>query len=241
MITPRATLARAVMLLGLCGFWAGLAMACRLFPGEFDWRYMTVSNLFSSRHNPPGHLWGSAGVVFCGVMGLLWVVLGITRPPATDWRDGLRESGLQALGFPLMTLAAALPAQWLIPKGHEWLAVIAFLALCSGLIKAWVQLILERYPRGSAHRRFRAIALAGAVLWPVAGAALTQGYLALFRPELPWVTLAWRAQRVPLLLSFALWEWFTCLTLSACLATLCLSRSLNGSNQILSASNGRRN
>lgn len=230
MSMSRGALTRTVMLLGLCGFWVGLALAYQNFPGEFDWRYMTVSNLFSIKHNPHGYLWGTAGVVLCGVLGMLWVVLGITQPPAMDWHRRLRESGLLALGFPVMALAAALPSAWLFPKGHEWLAVIAFLALCSGLVKAWVQWILRRGPRSGAHRGLRALSLAGAVLWPVVGAALTQGYLALFRPDLPWVTLAWRAQRVPLLLSFALWEWLTCVTLSACLATLCIARPASGSD-----------
>ena len=95
------------MLLGLCGFWAGLAMACRLFPGEYDWRYMTVSNLFSAKHNPTGHLWGAAGVILCGVMGMCWVVLGMRTAPTTAWRLSFQQSPLLVVGFPCMTLAAA--------------------------------------------------------------------------------------------------------------------------------------
>lgn len=197
-------------------------MACRHFPGEYDWHYMTVSNLFSAKHNPDGHLWGTAGVILCGFTGMCWVLLGIRRPPAAGWRARVRESRPLALGFPCMTLAAGLPNQWLIPKGHEWLAVIAFLALCSGLVQIWVQSNLQRFSATAAHRRLRAFALAGAVLWPVAGAALSQAYLALARPDLPWVTVAWREQHVPLYLSFALWEWLTCLLLSGCVVLLCL-------------------
>jgi hypothetical protein len=233
MPVSHGALGRALMLLGLCGFWAGLAMARRHFPGEFDWRYMTVSNLFSSKHNPGGYLWGTSGVALCGLLGMLSLALEITSRPATAWRTRIRSYGLLAVGFAFMTLAASLPSEWLVPKGHEWLAVIAFLALCSGLVGAWVRSILQRYPEYAAHRSLGAIASAGAVLWPVAGAALTQAYLALLRPDLPWVTLAWRAQRVPLLLSFAVWEWFTCLTLSACLATLCLTSPTNILNQAL--------
>ena len=51
-----------------------------------------------------------------------------------------------------MTLAAALRSEWLIPKGHDWLAVIAFLTLCSGLVRAWVQSILSRFPAPPAHQ-----------------------------------------------------------------------------------------
>src|SRR5208282_3029085 len=158
MSTSRDALARSVMLTGLLVFWLGLALACRHFPGEFDWRYMTVSNLFSSKHNPLGYLWGTAGVALCGVTGVIWVVLGITEYPAAHWRRRLRPAALLAVGFPVMTLAAALPSAWLVPKGHEWLAVIAFLALCSGSVRAWAQWMLQRYPQVPAQRRLRAIA-----------------------------------------------------------------------------------
>jgi hypothetical protein len=213
---------RVTMLLGLCGFWLGLGIACWRFPGEYYWHYMTVSNLFSAKHNPPGYLWGVAGIVLCGALGTCAVALGLGASSATGERRSLRHAPLLALGFPCMTLAAALRSEWLIPKGHDWLAVIAFLTLCSGLVRAWVQSILSRFPAPPPQRRARAIALMCVVLWPVAGAALTQAYLALARPELPWVTLAWREQHIPLYLSFALWEWLTCLVLSGCLAMLCL-------------------
>lgn len=223
MAVSHSALGRAAMLLGLCAFWIGLGMACWQFPGEYNWHYMTVSNLFSAKHNPTGHLWGAAGVILCGVAGVCWVGLGIRVPPAADLRLRLRESQLLTVGFPCMTLAAALPGDWLIPKGHDWLAVIAFLALCSGLVHTWVQSVMQRFPVWAAHRWRGALALAGMVLWPVAGAAATQGYLALVRPQLPWVTLAWREQNIPLYLSFALWEWLTCLVLSGCLVMICVA------------------
>ena len=134
----RSVLGRATMLLGLCGFWLGLGIACWRFPGEYDWRYMTVSNLFSAKHNPSGYVWGAAGVVLCGALGTCWVALGFGRSTTAVGCLRRRVSPLLAVGFPCMTLAAALPSEWLIPKGHDWLAVIAFLALCSGLVQAWV-------------------------------------------------------------------------------------------------------
>jgi hypothetical protein len=224
--SSQSALGRALMLLGLCLFWFGLALARWRFPGEYDWRYMTVSNLFSAKHNPIGHEWGAAGVILCGALGACWVVLGIRRPAAAGWRQRLRDAPLLALGFPCMMLAAALPNEWLFSKGHESLAVIAFLALCAGLVRAWIDAILQRLPGTPAQQRSRTLGLSCLVLWPVAGAALSQAYLALLQPELPWVTLAWREQAIPLYLSFAVWEWLTCLLLSACLAMLCLMPTL---------------
>jgi hypothetical protein len=223
MFAFRSVAGRAAMLLGLCGFWLGLAIASWEFPGEYDWRYMTVSNLFSAKHNPAGHWWGAAGLIFCGGAGICWVALGLRQPPAPGWGPRLRESWLLAVGFPCMVLAAALPSEWLVPKGHDWLAVIAFLTLCSGIVRAWVQATLQRYKVPITYRSACVFALACAVLWPVAGAALTQAYLTLNRPDLPWVSLAWRARQIPLYLSFALWEWLTCLVLSGCLAIICVA------------------
>src|SRR5580704_18028637 len=110
MSAARSTLARVLMWIGLCGFWVSLAIAYSQFPGDFDWRYMTVSNLFSSKHNPQGYLWGTAGVALCGLMGLLWVVVGAVRQPANCWRIDGRDSILLAVGFVFMVLAASLPA-----------------------------------------------------------------------------------------------------------------------------------
>jgi hypothetical protein len=42
-------------------------------------------------------------------------------------------------------------------------------------------------------------------------------------PQLHWVNLAWRAQGVPIYLSFAFWEWITCAVLSAYVVLLSLA------------------
>ena len=50
---------------------------------------------------------------------------------------------------------------------------------------------------------------------PVVITGITQAYLTWWRPDLPWVGLAWKTMGVSPLLSFALWEWVTCAVLSA--------------------------
>jgi hypothetical protein len=35
----------------------GIVVAKRLYPAEFDWRYMTLSTLLSPLRNPGGYLW----------------------------------------------------------------------------------------------------------------------------------------------------------------------------------------
>jgi hypothetical protein len=51
-------------------------------------------------------------------------------------------------------------------------------------------------------------------------AGLTQAYLALARPSLPWVSPAWRSLGVPLYLSFGVWEWISCVMFSLCLLVI---------------------
>ena len=58
------------------------------------------------------------------------------------------------------------------------------------------------------------------LLLPLVFAGLTQAYLALARPELPWVSPAWRSLGVPLYLSFSVWEWSSCVMFSLCLLAL---------------------
>ena len=43
------------------------------------------------------------------------------------------------------------------------------------------------------------------------------------RQDLPWVSLAWRARGVPVYISFAFWEWLTCLVLSAYMVILAVT------------------
>jgi hypothetical protein len=226
------------MLTGLCAFWAGLAIATLQFPGEFDWRYMTVSNLFSAKHNPSGFVWGAAGVASCGALGLCSLLCAQLQSGPGRGRSRLSQSALLLVGFSFMTLAALIPSRWLLAKGHDWLAVIAFLTLCGGLVRGAVSALLGSYPTATCRRHLLAVAFAGAALWPVAGAAMSQAYLALFRPELPWVTLAWREHHIPLALSFALWEWLTCLTLSACMAVLILNPATGVQRRANSSSPG---
>jgi hypothetical protein len=68
--------------------------------------------------------------------------------------------------------------------------------------------------------RLRAPILGSLPLVPLVLAALTQAYLALALPNLPWVSPAWRARGIPLYLSFAVWEWGSCVVFSMCLLVI---------------------
>jgi hypothetical protein len=74
---------------------------------------------------------------------------------------------------------------------------------------------VRRPERAGYDRRLYAGALAGAALTPVLLAGAVQAYVSYALPDLPWVSLAWRARSVPVYLSFALWQWITCVVFSA--------------------------
>jgi hypothetical protein len=64
--------------------------------------------------------------------------------------------------------------------------------------------------------------LAGAALSPVLLAGIAPAYVSQALPDLPWVGIEWRARGVPIFLSFAFWEWITCVVFSAYTVSLSL-------------------
>jgi hypothetical protein len=183
------------------------------YPSEYDWRYITISSLLYPDRNPAGYLWAWTGIVLCALGGL-YSTVGL----AQSWpRWGTRglPAGLWALGFGFIAMlcCALLPERILpIPKGHEALALAAFIGVCIGL----AHLTFDAAQRSARTRglpgdpRAYAGVLAGLLVSPAALAGLTQAYVAIARPTLPWVGLAWRARAIPIYLSFAFWEWLTC-------------------------------
>ena len=214
--------------LGVLAFWGGMVRAARHYPTEYDWRWMPVSNLLSSGRDSAGYLWASTGVVLCSLCGLSWAAVLVGR-----WKHegaGDRPRGIRALqfGYFCMICAAALP-DWLLPvkKGHEILAVLAFAGLCLGMVRLMFQAIeltlLGRMRRSIGHARLYAAILAGAAVLPIFLAGLAQAYVHYVYPERHWVSLAWRESGMPVYLSFAFWEWVTCVVLSAYMAILSLA------------------
>ncbi len=207
--------------LAVLAFWSGLVAAALRFPGGYDWIYQPISNLLYPDRNPQGYLWGWAGIELCGLGGLAWTTQ--LSPRGLDAPFGSRVGGLWPLrvGF-ICTCAAVLPDQWLpLSKGHEFLAVLAFLGICCGMVRQIFAAIGRRVSHSSSGAARLAAPIGASVpLIPVALAALTQAYLSLARPDLPWVSPAWRARGVPLYLSFAVWQWAACAVFSVCLLAL---------------------
>jgi hypothetical protein len=212
--------------LGTLAFWVGMTEARQSFPSEYDWRYITISSLVYAERNPSGFLWARGGILLCGIAGLYWTArllrrwkqLCIVEPPI-----GISALGL---GFLCMTCCALVPEGRLaVPRGHDFLALAAFVGICVGMAFLTFR-VIEQSPRvrklpGSP--RLYARLLAGFAVSPIAVTAVAQLYVSHELPGLPWVSLAWRERGVPVYLSFAFWEWVTCAVFS--LYMLLLSRT----------------
>jgi hypothetical protein len=198
------------MVIGLLAFWLGLGLAAHSYPSEYDWRYMTISSLLYQDRNPHGYGWGRAGLVICGVCGLWWVLRSVRR-------QGFTTASLAA-GYLSMALCALLPSPLLgIPRPHELLALMAFIAVCIGVSR----LSFAVNARRTTGRRISAL-VSCLPLLPILLAAAAQTYAT--RAHLPWVSLAWRARGIPPYWSFACWEWLACAIYSALLLWLVLGK-----------------
>jgi len=196
--------------------------ASRWYPSEYDWRYMTISSLLYPDRDPRGYPWAWCGIVACALGGLSWVSV-----LARSCGKGPGVLAL-ALGYICMVSCAVWPGHLLhLPRGHDLLALLAFVGICAGtvcLTYEWVEQRLRRRSIASrAGARVFAALIAAAALLPLFLEAITQADVARAFPHLPWVGLEWRARGVPAYLSFAFWEWTTCGVLSAYIAGLSLA------------------
>lgn len=213
--------------IGLLAFWAGLYLASRHYPSEYDWRYMTISSLLYPHRDPRGYLWAWCGLVACAAGGLCWVSVLVR---GDEWRVKKMRPGIVvfAFAFVCMVSCAVWPGNLLhFPRGHDLLALLAFVGICIGAVhltyERMEQNLQRRYATSRALARLYAALVAGAALLPLFLEALTQADVARAFPHLPWVGLEWRARGVPVYLSFAFWEWITCAVFSAYIAGLSIT------------------
>jgi hypothetical protein len=199
--------------------------AASAYPGGYDWRYQTISVLLYSDQNPHGFVWAWLGLWLCGLLGFVW-----TWPPARRVAPGTTlapANGLRVLQLGFLFMCCAVLPDRLLPwsKGHELFAILAFLGICIGMTRQLLVVPPRRSPDARRETLTPILAMARLVMpWlafaPLVIAGLTQAYLDLQRPELPWVTQAWRALGITPLLSFGLWEWVSCAVFTACLLVL---------------------
>jgi hypothetical protein len=207
-------------LLAILPFWVGMAAAAHAYLAGYDWRYQTISVLLYSDQNPDGYLWAWAGLELCGLAGVTWTAALRRRCEGAIIRQSAAGLRLLPLGF-LCMCCAVLPDRLLpLPKGHEIFAILAFLGICIGVTRQLRVVVgspnFYRY-QGTRARSATLRIMPLLPLIPLGLAGSTQAYLALVRPDLPWVGPSWRICGISTFLSFGLWEWISCAVLSMCL------------------------
>ncbi|SRR5579872_2359090 len=214
-------------LLEVLAFWGGIVVAEWRYPAEFDWRYMTLSTLISPRRNPHGYLWAATGLVISALLALWWAI-------ALAWTwgrsDAEKPRGVRLLAWGSVCMVCSVVLPWRLPrqpKEHEIFTLFAFVGLCLGMIRLafhTIERVIPVWMNGSGkHIRLYSTVLAGVAVVPIFLAGLAEAYVFYVLPQLHWVNLAWRAQGVPMYLSFAFWEWITCAVLSAYVILLSLA------------------
>lgn len=177
-----------------------MALAAAAYPGGFDWQYTVMSRLASRRHNPDGSFWFSIGLAVS--MLLLWPVVERIRPRAPGAGSATAGIALRA-GLVFAALVGVertlfVHLSGVVDKGHEAMALLAFLCLYSGLLVVYVARIVS----GEAGR-WRSLAAMSPLLLVGVGSL---GLYVLQR-DTGWVKPGWRALGVPMWQGFAFWQW----------------------------------
>ncbi len=195
---------------------SGMVLSWHYYPGTFDWRYQVVCYLISQVDNPNAYLY------FCVA---LLVTFALLLPLPRYLRERLVHYSPRTARVASYVLAWGF---WgaigvgtekivfrnlssIYAKGHEYIALVAFLGMFFGVAGLWFALV--RYAnRHGGWSKWRMGALFLLSIGPMVGAALSQGYLYYVPNDLGWVGPGWAARGVPVYYSCAFWEWLS----SAC-------------------------
>jgi hypothetical protein len=180
----------------------GMGVAFSRYPGGYDWMYTVISRLASVRRNPDGARWAAGA--FLLTMVLLWPVTAFLRQamgragilPRASAR--VLQAGVLAGG--LLAVEALLEVRLSdhVRKGHEALALVAFLGFYGGVLGLYLHRIRER---------LSFLLPAAFVVLPLLAVGATQLLLYFDQRDLGWVDTGWRELGVPVWLSFAFWQW----------------------------------
>ncbi len=180
--------------LSIAAIVGGTLLAVRSYPKAFDWTLTVISALASRKHNPEGSLWFAGALVIA--LGLLWPVSAVirtARTPALLLRVGLvcgMLVGTERLVF--------VHFSDLVHKGHELIALTAFLAIYGGVLG----LELDHVRRRSAGRWVSLL-----VLLPLVAAGILALVLYLAQRDTGWVDHDWKKENLPVWARFAFWQW----------------------------------
>jgi hypothetical protein len=222
---------------------AGVMLAAARYPGSFDWAYTVISALASQKHNPAGAAWFAAALAIA--MPCLWpVVTALLRDAVQRTEDGgqrTEDGSTKLQGGAAATSPLSIP-RWIgialrvgvvcgtlvgverlvffhfstmVRKGHELLALVAFLSFYAGVVGLYVHRIRQRLASPWS---------VAVVLVPLLGVGFREGYLYFAQRHLGWADYDWKGTGAPLWLSFAMWQWLAAALLWFALGHLLISR-----------------
>jgi len=201
--------------LAMIVLFGGIGLSWQFFPGGFDWRYQTLSDLVARAKNPEGFRYYCAALVLAPLLVFplcryLRNAFAPTTPRTAAFSFHALRTGLGMMvivGVERLTLTTLSDV---IHKGHEYLAIVAFFGLFLGVVGFWLALARSLTRRWN-WTPLQLFVLAMISASPLLGAIISQAYLYVVPNDLGWVGPHWAALGVPLYLSFAFWEWLASL------------------------------
>jgi hypothetical protein len=185
-------------LLGTALLVMGILCAAARYPQGFDWHYTVISALASRKHNPGGAAWFAAAIATA--MACLWpAVTQLTREARVPyWVMISLRVGVVCGVFVGVERLVFYHFSNEVKKGHEVIALIAFLSFYAGLIGLYVNRALHR-------RGFLLPAIL--VVVPLLGVGFRELSLYVLQRDVGWADYDWKGTGLPLWLSFAFWQW----------------------------------
>ena len=179
----------------------GMVLATWNRPEPFDWTHTVISKLASRKHNPEGSFWFAGALVLA--FALLWPVTNAVRASRAGERVARWSALLLRVGLGCGMIVGAerivfIHFSDLVPKGHEYIALVAFLAIYAGVLSFELDHVRRRTTGGS---------VAALVLFPLVtiGVGLLVFYLG--QRHLGWVDYDWSKSNRPFWAQFAFWQW----------------------------------
>jgi hypothetical protein len=195
------TLLRIFLPLILASYFGSLTFAIRMFPGPFDWRTRSVSQLLYPWNNPQFHAIGSAGVAVAGVLmipfaGYIGRRLRVISPLSAE---------IGTLSFGAGAISLILAALIVFPPFHETLARSAGICLGLGILAFYLCALRELSVPSNERKTGLRVFLAWSLIAPPALLVVALRLLA--AAQFQWSNPLYRALENRSLWHLGFWEW----------------------------------
>ena len=181
---------------------AGVALGTRARSEPFDWTHTVISALASRKHNPEGSFWFSGALVIA--FAFLWPVTNMVRAArggignTARWSAVLLRVGLACGMLVGVERIVFFHFSDLVHKGHEYVALAAFVAIYAGVLT---------FELDQVRRRTTGWSIAVLVLFPLVTIGVECLVFYLGQRHVGWLDHDWRKPNRPVWAQFAFWQW----------------------------------